>query len=83
MYKVSPTTSDPPGYHDHVINIAQSDLDELKKGHTIRGLLTTLESGHQHSVDISMDSRGHFVMTSCDGMAQCWDGHSNQLTLEY
>ncbi|KAH3866832.1 hypothetical protein DPMN_029955, partial [Dreissena polymorpha] len=83
LLKVAPTSRDPPGYHDHEINIVQSDLNELKQGQTIRAILTSVDNGHQHSVDVSMDSHGHFVMASCDGMAHCWDGHSNQLTLEY
>ncbi|KAH3866825.1 hypothetical protein DPMN_029948 [Dreissena polymorpha] len=83
LLQVAPTIRDPPGYHDHTINIVQSDLDELRQGQTIRGLLTSVDNGHQHSVDVSMDSRGNFVMTSCDGTAQCWDGHSTQMTLVY
>lgn len=79
---MSPTTRDPPGLHDHTLVIHQYDIDAMKKGQTIHGILTSVENGHQHSVDISMDSHGNYIMASCDGMAHCWDGHDNVLHLD-
>lgn len=81
--QVAPTTRDPPGLHGHDILIHQYDIEDLKKGHNVQGLLTSIDNGHQHSVDIRMDSHGNYVMVSCDGMAQCWDGHDIHLTFDH
>ena len=80
---MAPTTRDPPGLHGHDILIHQYDIEDLKKGHNVQGLLTSIDNGHQHSVDIRMDSHGNYVMVSCDGMAQCWDGHDIHLTFDH
>lgn len=80
---MSPTTHDPPGYHGHDIMIHEYDIEDMKAGHTIKGVLTSVDNGHQHSVDIGMNAAGHYVIMSCDGMSRCWDGHNNHLTLEF
>ena len=81
--QVAPTTRDPPGLHGHELLIHQYDIEDMKAGHTVKGLLTSIDNDHQHSIDIRMAGDGRYVMTSCDGMARCWDGHDVHLTLAF
>ncbi|WAQ96985.1 hypothetical protein MAR_029718 [Mya arenaria] len=83
MLKVTPTTQDPPGYHGHDLMITQADIEDMKKGQTVRGILTTTDQQHQHSIDIHMDAHGQYVMAACDGLPRCWDGHDTHLTLDF
>ena len=79
MFKMAPTTKDPPGLHDHHVTIHQYDIDELKKHHVVKGIFTSVDNQHQHSLDIKMVN-GSYVIAKCDGQDKCWDGHPFQLT---
>jgi hypothetical protein len=79
--KVPPTTRDPPGLHEHDIIIHQYDIEKLKHGQRVNGLLTTVENGHMHSVDV-VYRNGQYIMVGCDGMPHCWDGHGTHLKYE-
>jgi len=79
--KIRPTTHDPPGLHGHDITLHQSDIEDMQHGHIVRGLLTSIDNGHQHSVDVALNGTT-YRMLSCDGMRHCWDGHPTALILE-
>ncbi|KAL4240644.1 hypothetical protein ACF0H5_001435 [Mactra antiquata] len=83
LLKVAQTTRDPPGLHSHDVLITQGDIDDMKNGDVIKGLLTSVDNSHQHSIDIRMNQNDEFIIDSCDGMSHCWDGHDNHLTMEY
>ncbi|KAK3583174.1 hypothetical protein CHS0354_025691 [Potamilus streckersoni] len=75
---VPPTTRDPPGLHSHDITLHGDDIEDLKAGHELKGIFTSLANGHQHSIDISYQN-GHYIISSCDGLPRCWDDHDTTL----
>lgn len=82
LLKIPPTSRDPPGLHDHDLVIHEYDIESMKQGNTVKGVLSSISNAHQHSVDIKMTGNNTYIMTSCDGMARCWDGHDIHLSVE-
>jgi len=76
-YKLPVTMMNPPGEHGHDFFINMEELDEIKKGHRL--LVTTSEDmGHTHELLLTW-RRNHLMVYKCDGLSQCWDGHSKTL----
>ena len=75
---MAPTIRDPPGFHSHHVLIHQYDIDELQKHHVVKGIFTSIDNMHQHTLDIKMVN-GSYVIDKCDGLDHCWDGHKFQL----
>jgi len=78
-FRVQETIQDPPGEHGHDIFLNNEELDEIKKG--IRMLVTTSEDlGHTHELELRWNNRRHYLyMNKCDGLHDCWDGHSRTM----
>jgi len=78
-FRVQETIQDPPGEHGHDIFLNNEELDEIKKG--TRMLVTTSEDlGHTHELELRWNNRRHYLyMNKCDGLHDCWDGHSRTM----
>ncbi|XP_052257663.1 uncharacterized protein LOC127862540 [Dreissena polymorpha] len=79
---VAPTTKNPPGLHGHYISVMQSEIDLMRTGKTIV-FDTTTDQGHAHTLRVKMDSRGKYIMTSCDGKKICWDEHPTEMIFKF
>jgi len=82
-FRLQETYNDPPGEHGHDIFLNEEELDEIKKGH--HPLVTTSEDlGHTHELQLVWRPRpgnhSYLGYIRCDGMQNCWDGHSKIMT---
>ncbi|KAK7467805.1 hypothetical protein BaRGS_00036949, partial [Batillaria attramentaria] len=71
------------GIHTHHLEIPTDEaLSMMKEGGSMN-IRSSLNNAHSHLFNISFDSvnQGFFSYT-CDGDAQCWDGHGNLLFRE-
>nr|KAG5685460.1 hypothetical protein BaRGS_002768 [Batillaria attramentaria] len=78
------TFADPPGMHDHFVDLTFQQAEYLQRFPNSTLLITTsFDNRHSHDLEITFNaSTSAFQIVQCDRMDVCWDGHGDRLFLQ-
>ena len=65
--------------HQHEVALTSEDVTKLKNGESVIKV-TTLNSGHTHTLVLLRNNKGRYWMNRCSGAVRCKDGHTRVLS---
>jgi len=77
-FHMAMSTLDPPGLHNHMVEIPQSEVEHLKNDKKATfNVETEVGNTHSHNLVIRYDKKANkpWIVEKCDNQDECWDQH--------